>query len=209
MNKSVEPKVLVLDVDGVLLKWESNLTFFALENGIQIKGVLKNYSRATHATFKELFGIHDNKMADALFNKYNLSSHGRYLSAFDDAVESIYKLKGKYKLVILTSFGETVEHYTNRCKNLQAFYPNLFEEVICMKHGIPKSSMITNIIDNHGEIAGFVDDQIFNIDDVKQFAESREHEILAKNCIHMNHYDENAQYRNMKDVVEFFLNKMK
>jgi len=200
--------VLILDVDGVLLKWESNLPFFALDHGIKIKGVLKNYSRATHISFNELFGIKNTPIAQQLMTKYNTSAYGRHLSAFDDAIESVYKLKKKYKLVILTSFGDTIEHYTNRCKNLQAFYPDLFAEIICISYDKPKSTMLKDISITHGKIAGFVDDQLHNVDDVRHYAEKIGFDTLANNCIHMNHYDETAQYSNMIEVVDYFLNNV-
>lgn len=197
--------VIVIDVDGVLLKWESNLPFFARDNGIRLKRILQNFTNGTHISFTEIFGINNDKLAQELANKYNLSSHGRYLSAFDDAIDNLYKLQDNYKLVVVTSFGSTAEHYSNRCRNLQPFFPNTFEEVICLDYSVTKTSVFKDIEENHGEIVGFIDDQVYNINAVKTYAKSYHNDTLLNNCVHINRYDTTADYNNMEQVVNHFL----
>ena len=205
MNK--EKPVLVFDVDGVLLHWPSNLPFFARDNGLRLKPVLANYTASIHVAFTEIFGVSNEKVAMGLANKYNLSSHGRYLAAYDDAVDNLYKLNSQYKLVIVTSFGDTVEHYSNRCRNLSAFFPNAFEEVICLGYGVDKSTVFDDIERNHGTIVGFIDDQLFNLDSIKKYAKANNKDQLLNNCIHLNRYDDNAEYSSMEEIVEHFLIK--
>ncbi|CAL9986007.1 unknown function [Vibrio phage D51] len=200
--------VLIFDVDGVLLKWESNLPFFARDNGLRLKSILQNYSKDNHVALKQIFGISDSDVAQQLADQYNLSSHGRYLAAFDDAVQHLYRLQEHYSLVVVTSFGSTIEHYTNRCRNLQAFFPNAFEEVICLKHGVNKSDVFEDIERNHGHILGFIDDQIFNLEDISKYAEEKGNEDLARNCIHLNRYAEDAPFNHMSQVVTHFLGEV-
>lgn len=204
MNKPV----LGFDVDGVLLKWESNLPFFARDNGLRLKSVLQNYSKEQHVALEQIFGISDHRMAKELAAQYNLSSHGRYLAAFDDAVQHMYKLQDKYKLVIVTSFGDTIGHYTNRCRNLQAFFPNAFEEIICLSHNVPKSNIFPDIERNHGQMVGFVDDQLFNLENIQSYARARGNTKLEHNCVHLNRYAEDAPFNHMSQVVTHFLGEL-
>lgn len=187
-------QTIIFDVDGVLINWPSQLPFFCARKGINPKNVLKHYTAPTHLSGCQLFGISDEKIAIELMNQYNLE-HGKYMTAFTDAVEHIPELAKKYNLVALTKFGSSVEFYSVRKFNLETFFPGCFSDLISIEYKDNKSDFIDHIMQNHPDVIAFVDDQISNINDVwKHYRDI--------NCIHLNRYAENADVSNIKDLIE-------
>lgn len=182
--------IIIFDVDGVLLKWESNLPFFCLKNGIDPVHACKAYSAANHLPADELFGVSDPEIGRELIRKYNLGDTGRYLAAFEDAVAHIHKLSKKYDLVALTSFGVGTEYWLNRKFNLEAFFPNCFKDLICIDLGESKIPYVQDIINKHEslkqKVVAFVDDQSRNTDEIRRWSTMYNKNIvvvkLNRNC---------------------------
>lgn len=189
---------LVFDVDGVLINWLSQLPLFCLRKGINQKTVLEQYTSPHHLTPCELFGIKNEDRAIELLELYNLE-HGKYMTAYTDAVIHIAELAKTYNLVALTKFGKTIHHHNVRKYNLETFFPDCFSELICTGFDESKSVYMHKIIRDHGKVVGFIDDQLFNIDNIK----SHFPDITT---IHLNCNDKNAQTDTIGDVTKF-LNK--
>jgi len=159
-------KTIILDCDGVLLQWESNLPFFALENGLNVENILKAFTATEHLTFNELFGVPNKLIGAELLQRYNEGKFGRYLAPYNDAVVGIKKLSERYNLICLSSFGSTTEAWINRKKNLQAFFPDCFKEVITIPINESKVKYVNHIMKTVNVVA-FVDDQIKNIKEIE------------------------------------------
>ena len=190
-----QKQTIIFDVDGVLINWQSQLPFFCTRKGLDTSHVLKQYTSPAHLTPMDLFGVHSEKIASNLLDMYNLE-HGKYMTAFTDAVEHIHKLSKKYNLVALTKFGNSVEHYTVRKYNLETFFPRCFSELISIGYDEDKSSYINNIRINHGNIIAFIDDQLSYIDDVR-----KHHSDIQS--IHLNRYDSLAELSDISEIEDY------
>ncbi|UJF17783.1 hypothetical protein L0B53_12175 [Vibrio sp. SS-MA-C1-2] len=197
-----DKKVIVCDVDGVLLKWESNLPFFALDNGINPIPILQHYNAPTHIVLTELFSTSNKKIAQEFAYAYNLSAFGRHLTGYPDAIDEIHKLARDYKLVALTSFGSTQQHYSNRMRNLQAFFPNMFSEVICIDYDVDKTEYFAGIESRHGKIEAVIDDQMYNLDNVRRFYNNNTDICI----IHLNRHDDSADVKSCADINDYIKN---
>lgn len=192
--KTETKDTIVFDVDGILINWLSQLPFFCVRMGIDPKMALKNYTRPKHLPASELFGIQNERIANDLLRKYNLE-HGKYMTAFPDAVDHLHKLAKEYNLVALTKFGSSVEHYTVRKYNLETFFPGCFSELISIDYHEDKSSYFTQIANTHSRVIAFVDDQLEYIEDVR----SHHPDV---NCIHLNRYDDNADIQSVEQIYD-------
>lgn len=192
---------IIFDVDGVLINWPSQLPFFCARKGINPKHVLKHYTTPTHLGGSQLFGISDHEIAAELMRTYNLE-HGKYMTAFTDAVECIPELAKTHNLVALTKFGNTVEHYTVRKFNLETFFPGCFSDLTSIDYNENKSDYIEKIKEVHGNVTHFVDDQLSYIEDVRVHHSDIE-------CIHLNRYADSADVSDIPEMIKKYFGKSK
>lgn len=159
-------ETLILDCDGVTLQWESNLPFFALEHGLNVENVLKAFGATEHISPMELFGVPTPELGMEMIALYNEGKFGRYLAPYADAVAGIKTLSKKFNLITLSSYGSNTTAWLNRQKNLQAFFPDCFSEVITIPLGESKVPYVRAIQDRL-QVVAFVDDQLKIVNDVK------------------------------------------
>lgn len=190
MNKK---GTLIFDIDGVLIDWMSQVPIFCKKIGIDPVNALKNYTAHEHLPASELFGVSPH-IGMGLIERYNIE-HGRYLTAFTDAVENLHKIAREYNLVALTKFGSSVEHWMIRNYNLETFFPGCFSELISIDLTVNKSVHVADYLKKDSNVIAFIDDQMSNIIDVK--------ENNGIPCIHMNRYDERADVRDMSEMLDF------
>lgn len=190
MNKPV----LVLDCDGVLINWISRLPLFCISNGIDPTNVLKQFTSPKHIDATELFGIHDVSIAKQLLQRYNLE-HGKYMTAYTDAVAHVHALSKKYDIIVLTKFGSSLEHYIARKYNLETYFPKCITELITIDMSTQKSEIMTDIITRHGVPVAFVDDQSEYLEDVKSV-----HPNVR--CIKLNRDCDESDVRSFTELVE-------
>ncbi|WVX87592.1 hypothetical protein EniLVp02_0253 [Vibrio phage EniLVp02] len=175
----MKKKRLLCDVDGVLIKWTSNLPFFCMENGIDHRHVLEYYNQYDHADPCEMFKVSNRETAYDLIRRYNAGKYGRYLAPYSDAVEVIPRLAQHVELVIITSFGSSLDHWLNRKFNIEAFFPGCFSDIIVVDVGESKADIVRDMFaDPTYDTIGMVDDQRFNLTacpDGKAFFMNREH----------------------------------
>lgn len=181
---------LIFDVDGVLINWMSQLPIFVRKYGIDPATVLKQFTAPSHLTASELFGISDSKIALEMIYRYN-EEHGKYLTAFPDAVEHIHKLAKKYDLVALTKFGKTTDLWLIRNLNLETYFPNMFSELISIDLSESKIPYVKEII-SRKHVVGFIDDQLENINDIKSSCDIP--------TVFLNRYDERSVVKTISDI---------
>ncbi|CAL9964051.1 unknown function [Vibrio phage K567] len=191
-------KTIIFDVDGVLIDWASQLPLFCKRCGIDPVLALKHFTAKEHVDVRDLFGIEQKYIAFELLDKYNLE-HGKYMTAFPDAVDHIHKLAKEYNLIALTKFGDTTEHWLTRKFNLETFFPGLFSELITIRGDESKIGYVAAIQAEH-DVVAFVDDQLENIEAIK-----RANGVLT---VHMNRYDERADVKHMSDMMSFIENNV-
>lgn len=193
--KSNDKQTIILDVDGVLIDWASQLPFYCQKNGINPVHALKHYTNPVHVDARDLFGVENTRIALEMMSRYNLE-HGRYMTAFPDAVKNLHLLAKKYNLVALTKFGGTTEHYLVRKFNLQSFFPNLFKELICIDYYESKIPYVQNLVKEY-DVIGFVDDQLENIIEIQR--------ATSVPTVHLNRYDADADIKCIGDIEPFLL----
>ncbi|AUR85813.1 haloacid dehalogenase-like hydrolase [Vibrio phage 1.081.O._10N.286.52.C2] len=191
----VKPTI-ILDVDGVLIDWACQLPFFCKKAGIDPVHVLKHYTAPVHVDPCELFGIPDANLAYDLMDRYNLQ-HGKFMTAYPDAVDEIHKIARDYNLIALTKFGVTTEHWMTRKFNLDTFFPNCFSELITIGFDASKVGYVRKLSTNH-DVVAFVDDQIENTDLISNAFANSEMKV-----VHLNRYDARADVNHMSKLVEF------
>lgn len=84
-------KVIITDVDGVLLKWQSMLPFFAQEKGIDLSEILKCQYTEEFIHTKDLFKCTLDR-ARKLKHEYHNSNWIRHLTAYNDALNVLNSL---------------------------------------------------------------------------------------------------------------------
>ncbi len=191
-------KTIIFDVDGVLIDWASQLPLFCKRCGIDPVLALKHFTAKEHVDVRDLFGVNERHIAFDLLERYNLE-HGKYMTAFPDAVEHIHKLAKEYNLVALTKFGDTTKHWLTRKFNLETFFPGCFSELITIGHNESKIGYVAGVQSEHDVIA-FVDDQLENIEAIQ-----RATSIL---CVHMNRYDERSDVKHMSEMNSYIKNNI-
>lgn len=161
-------KTLILDVDGVVLDWTSNLPLFCRSIGLSAKKALQAICSGAHVPCTNLFDTQNEDIAMQLLIDYNESRYGRYLNAYIDAIQYVPLLAKKFNLVFLSSFGNTKSAWTNRRGNLEAYFPDCISDLYIIHPNESKDYMIGSIIANEKsngrEVIGFVDDQLTNIE---------------------------------------------
>lgn len=172
---NVSKETIVFDVDGVLLKWESNLVHFCRDLGIPTNVVLETYSSHFHPGSAKMFGFHPDDFDSGIemVMRYNMSHYGATLSAYEDAVHIIPKLAEKYNLIALTCFGKGMDYYINRRSNLQAFFPGCFSELYCINPTDKKAELFRKI-KSENQVIAYIDDQDNHIREINSTLGFRE-----------------------------------
>lgn len=152
-------KVIITDVDGVLLKWQSMLPFFAQEKGIDLSEILKCQYTEEFIHTKDLFKCTLDR-ARKLKHEYHNSNWIRHLTAYNDALEVLNSLKDEYIFIAVTALDNTDTALENRSYNLNVLFPGVFSEIHLTDND--KTGAFTEIIVNQSrkgnEIVAYVDD---------------------------------------------------
>ncbi len=159
-------KALIIDVDGVLLNWKSNLPFFMTQLGIQHKLndlSLINTDIHAHEMFKNTSTDETRKLIAA----YTEHDSAKYMPAYEDAYSTLERLAKTHKIIALTKFGWSRTAWCNRQFNLSALFPHMIDELVSIEFHENKSVYIKDLQKRH-DIEFFIDDRIENINDIKK-----------------------------------------
>lgn len=160
-NKPVIP----IDVDGVLVQWQSNLPFFAAEHNIPTDRILEMVVDEKFRSMSEIFGC-DHELADRLMRQYNSSKWIRGLKAYDDALVVINRLKAKYDFVAITAIGKSADSCLNRMANLNILFPSAFIDIMTVDIGESKVARYLEAKKKYGtRMVCFVDDLAGNLEE--------------------------------------------
>lgn len=156
--------IISTDVDGVLVKWQSGLPYFAQKYNLPVHHILEMIIDDQFVAPKDLFGV-DEEFAQQLMVKYNCSDFIRYLAAYDDALKVVNALKDKYDFVAVTALGTSVDAKLNRQFNLNALFPGAFLETFICDHSEPKTKLFEKIKEKYGDrVVAYIDDLPHHVD---------------------------------------------
>lgn len=160
-----EPKpVIATDVDGILIKWQSGLPYFAQKYDLPLDEILKTIANDSFVSPAKLFNCSE-EFASKLLLKYNNSDFIRYLSAYDDALKVINELKKHYDFVAVTALGNSVDAHLNRQFNLSALFPGAFKDIYVCDYNESKDHLLTRVLEKYGDrVVCYVDDLGKHID---------------------------------------------
>lgn len=163
MNREDLP-VIATDIDGVVVKWQSGLPYFAQKYNLPLQHILDLIIEDIFVPPAQLFDCHED-LADKLIKKYNSSDFIRYLAPYSDALSVINRLKSKYRFVAVTALGTDVDSMLNRKFNLQALFPDAFDDIFVCGHNESKASLLRKVNEKYkGDVVAFVDDMPGHVD---------------------------------------------
>lgn len=161
-SKNQRP-VVIIDVDGVCVKWQSGLPYYLAKNAMCSKNALECNLTEEFMSPEQLFGC-DSEIANIYMEDYNKSDFIKYLAPYQDALEMINDKKSEWDFVAATALGTSKETVQNRLFNLNALFPNAFKDIFVCEFGEPKDSMLQRIHEKYDNIIMFIDDIHSNIE---------------------------------------------
>lgn len=200
--------VILTDIDGVGIKWQSGLPYFAGEMNMPLDKIIELQVHDVFIPAGEIFGCNE-RLATELLKRYNNSHYIRTLQGYDDALEVINRMKKDFDFVAISSLGDTQEALLNRMYNLNTLFPGAFKDVMIVPHNESKTQHYLTVKIKHADnLLFFVDDLKRNLDDC--------HAVISKlPLIHMirgereevevPHYKVNNWYDIEKLAYEKFL----
>lgn len=157
--------VILTDVDGILVKWQSGLPFFAAKHNMPTDVMISMCVSEKFIPMDKIFGC-SKEVAEKLFMEYNNSSYIRYLQGYDDALIVVNRLKQHYDFVGITALGNTATAALNRIANLNTLFPSAFKDMMMVDYGESKTARYLEAKKKYGDrIVCFIDDLATNLDD--------------------------------------------
>jgi len=158
-------KVILTDVDGILVQWASGLPYFAQKHGIDTANILRTLVDEKFRDGLEMFGFNE-RISNILMNEYNNSDFIKYLAGYKDAIQVVNRLKDEYDFIAITALGTTNEALMNRCCNLNTLFPGAFRDIMCVNYGESKLPHYVSVKKKYGDrLVCFVDDLASNLED--------------------------------------------
>lgn len=133
----MDKRVVLCDVDGVLLDWTSRLPYFLKQKGLPIEKAIFLHARDEYFSLAEIADVSEEEGA-ALNKEYSHSKFMRYLQPYRDACLWVNLLKQKYDFVAVTAIGTEENVLEMRRENLEFWFPGAFSEVIGVNYGETK-----------------------------------------------------------------------
>ena len=122
-------KIIGIDVDGVLLKWEEAFDDFMVGQGLTKKD-------QGHFDLRKHYPDVPAEALNTYISVFNESAYMRYLEPMDGAVEYVTKLADEgYKFSVITS--QTLNKVANRARedNLKEVFGDVFEDFTFLETG--------------------------------------------------------------------------
>lgn len=161
---NLEKPVIATDVDGILVKWQSGLPYFAQKYNLKTESILELITEDKFVKASQLFQC-DEELANKLMEKYNNSDFIRYLSGYSDAIFTVNRLAKDYDFVCVTALGTEVDAYLNRRFNLNALFPGVFDDIRMCNHNESKQGLLHEVALDYGDrVVAYIDDLPHHID---------------------------------------------
>lgn len=164
--------IILVDVDGVLLFWQTHAVKFCNEIGLCPKVAIMLQSRDVFVNPFQVAGV---PMRELLV-KYNESRHMEHLMAYSDARDFIEKYKNDFHIIAVTAMSSDPEILQMRQKNLDwAFGEGAIKGIMGCDVGASKAHCFELIRDKvKAEVVAFIDDMAHNIEDaIKVFPRAK------------------------------------
>lgn len=170
-NLKIERKVIVTDVDGILVKWQSGLPYFAQKYQLPISNILSLLVNDSFMAPEDIF-MCERDFAVKLMMKYNNSDFIRYLAPYSDAIYTVNKLKKDFDFVAVTALGNSVDAHLNRQFNLNSLFPGAFKEVLVCDHNESKDELLNLVKSKYGQrIICYIDDLASHVESASRVFE--------------------------------------
>lgn len=163
----MQKPVIITDIDGVAIKWQSGLPYFCAKNGLNTDGALASNMSENYISPAEIFGV-NSSIASKLMYQYNTSKFIRYLQPYQDALEFINKHKEDYNFVAITALAADDHAIMNRLFNLNSLFPGAFVDVMSCNFGESKTKLFERAKSKYSDIVCFIDDLAHNLEDAHQ-----------------------------------------
>lgn len=127
---------LILDMDGVVLNWLSQLVPFLKSENLWTEAIQKDLEEQAFFDLDLTFG-------EGTRERYHRSALISQLSAWDeDVIETVHALSEHFNLVGLTSFSDDPVAQGHRRHNIQTYFPDLFDDIVMLPSMSPKREQL-------------------------------------------------------------------
>lgn len=124
-------KLILCDVDGVLLDWTSRLPHYMQELGQAVEPAIRLHATGEFTPLTEVFDM-DREQELEFIRSYNRTGHLSQLTAYRDALLYVKSLSEDYDFVAITAIGTDESIIQARTENLEFWYPGIFKDVVCV-----------------------------------------------------------------------------
>lgn len=129
-------KIILTDVDGVLLNWSD-----AFKGWMASKGFTPDMSKTCYSLSKR-YAIPDPEMR-VLVKQFNASAAVGFLHPYADSVHYVRRLAEKgYRFITITSFGGDIYSEALRRQNLKQHFGDVFLEHNFLELNVPKDDQL-------------------------------------------------------------------
>lgn len=136
-------KIILVDVDGVLLNWE-----FAFITWMEQHGHTLTENHQYVYLMQDRFGINDDKMY-TLVKTFNESATIGWLPALRDSVYYVQQLNNiGFQFTCITSLSTDQNAHKLRQMNLKKLFGNVFKEFYILNTNVPKDPVLEKFKDS-------------------------------------------------------------
>jgi len=190
-------RVILTDVDGVLLDWEWAFGIWMQERGYVQRPNAKDYY-TIHDQFENLT-LTEAKKFTRLFNE---SAAIGFLPPLRDSVYWIRRLNEElgYRFICITSLSTDINAQKLRRMNLEKYYGDVFDDIVCLPTGS----------DKHEALDKFVGTEYFWVEDKPENAdvgfERGLRSILIEHGHNMKHQCPYPIAKNWREIFDIVAN---
>lgn len=144
MEKPNRPKIILTDVDGCCVDWNTAFEKFAIS-----KGYKRIPDTDQHYNLGLRFDAPSNNTMRKLVIEFNDSAEIATLEALPGAVKYVEKLvKEGFRFIAITSLSDNPVALKYRTENLHNLFGDVFDEIICLKVGSAKGHVLERWADS-------------------------------------------------------------
>ncbi len=155
-----DTKIIVTDVDGVLLNWE-----YAFNEWMEFNGYTPVEDYKHHYDIKYQYQLESRNKGHKLIREFNASAAIGFLPPLRDAQYYVKMLaeKHQYRFVVLTSLSLDPFAIKLRERNLVKLFGDIFEQVISLDTGAHKDQALIDLYNQYGKTY-WLEDKPENVD---------------------------------------------
>lgn len=153
-------KIILTDVDGVLVDWEAHFTRWMAQKGVEpIPGYEHLYR------MRERYGF-EGEEGDRVVSQFNNSAWTRSHPPLRDAIDGVTRLaKEGYRFHAVTSLSRDEYAVQLREENLRELFGDVFVKIDCLDTGAPKTEELYELSLEYPKGTWWIEDNAKNVDD--------------------------------------------